>query len=575
MSQEKGELPPYSAVGGSASAAAAAAVAGRSPQVSGAESICAGLHRLHRHCPVEAAFCEPLGPSRRAEQALGPAGCRKTGRRAPGSGPAQGSCRGRPRAQCPLHRRPTSRPLIRNATVWVGEPAEGTSAEDARAGGGYSWATADVLLEYGLIKRVEAAIAAESLSGDYVVWDAKGRQLTAGIVDMHSHAGVDSLPQLDGNEDTNEMSSDTTPYVRSIDSFQPFDHQLQVIKSGGVTTSLILPGFRQQHRRRGLRPQARRGQGRRPLRDQRHRHAGRPGPQLALHEDGLRRERQAGLRQGGRAWARQPDGRVVGVPPRLRAGSRAGAHPGRLVRRPPRPWGAENMGSYLPQELKWESLGAVLRGQVHVNTHCYTVPDLEAFIDHSNEFRFPVRAFHHAHQDLPRARDPEARLGGDPPASAMFADNMYYKAEAYVASECAGKILWENGLTPIYVSDKPRAQRPARGVRSCQGLPLRAAVPRRPGFRHDGAGRAAGAGTAHREDQAGLRRRRGRLGQRPAVRRRDARAGLDRWDCPVRGPGRARQALTRRPWCPTRVLRRRPGNLSSSRMWSSPACPMS
>ncbi|GKT40668.1 uncharacterized protein ColSpa_00849 [Colletotrichum spaethianum] len=32
---------------------------------------------------------------------------------------------------------------------------------------------------------------------------------------------------------------------------------------------------------------------------------------------------------------------------------------------------------------------------------------------------------------------------------------MYYKAESYVGSEYAGKILWENGLTPVYVSDNP------------------------------------------------------------------------------------------------------------------------
>jgi hypothetical protein len=29
--------------------------------------------------------------------------------------------------------------------------------------------------------------------------------------------------------------------------------------------------------------------------------------------------------------------------------------------------GVQNMGSYLPQELKWESLAAALRGQVHVS----------------------------------------------------------------------------------------------------------------------------------------------------------------------------------------------------------------
>lgn len=32
---------------------------------------------------------------------------------------------------------------------------------------------------------------------------------------------------------------------------------------------------------------------------------------------------------------------------------------------------------------------------------------------------------------------------------------MYYKAESYVASEYAGKILWDNGLDTVYVSDNP------------------------------------------------------------------------------------------------------------------------
>jgi len=132
--------------------------------------------------------------------------------------------------------------LIKNATVWVGEPAEGTTAEDARSGKGYSWVASDVFLEHGLIKQVGKHIALDSLPKDTLVYDAAGRPLTSGIIDMHSHAGVDSLPQLKGNDDTNEMSSDITPYVRSIDGIQPTDHQIQVIKSGGVTTSLVLPG---------------------------------------------------------------------------------------------------------------------------------------------------------------------------------------------------------------------------------------------------------------------------------------------------------------------------------------------
>ena len=59
---------------------------------------------------------------------------------------------------------------------------------------------------------------------------------------MHSHAGVYGIPALVRNQDTNELSNDITSYVRSIDGFNPLNEQIQVIKSGGVTTSLILPG---------------------------------------------------------------------------------------------------------------------------------------------------------------------------------------------------------------------------------------------------------------------------------------------------------------------------------------------
>jgi hypothetical protein len=94
--------------------------------------------------------------------------------------------------------------LIRNTTLWTGEPVDGE----------YAWQQGD----------------------------GSGKMLTAGIVDMHSHAGDSPLPATRGGEDTNEMSSDTTPYVRSIDAINPLDPQIQVIKSGGVTTSLVLPG---------------------------------------------------------------------------------------------------------------------------------------------------------------------------------------------------------------------------------------------------------------------------------------------------------------------------------------------
>lgn len=110
--------------------------------------------------------------------------------------------------------------LIRNATVWTGEPKAGTEE--------YSWEPLDVLLRNGLIEQVSSRIADRDLPDEYDLVDANGRQLTAGIIDMHSHTGVDSLPELRGNDDTNELSEDITPFVRSLDGFNPLDPQIQV-----------------------------------------------------------------------------------------------------------------------------------------------------------------------------------------------------------------------------------------------------------------------------------------------------------------------------------------------------------
>jgi hypothetical protein len=287
--------------------------------------------------------------------------------------------------------------LITNATVWVGEPTAGTSPESARKGEGFKWTKADVYLEYGLIKRVESSIALSSVAAETLVFNAHGRPLTAGIIDMHSHAGVDSLPTLWGNEDTNEMASDTTPYVRAIDGLQPNDHQIQVIKSGGVTTSLVLPGS-----------------------------ANNMGGEAYVFKHAVgksdgRNETSAAdmLADPDRNWrfmkmaCGENPKRVYGNPGKTGPTSRLGEswefrkafeQATKLVREQD-DWcnaatasGVHNIKSYLPQELRWESLGALLRGQVHLNTHCYTIPDLEAFVDHTNEFKFKIRAFHHAHQ---------------------------------------------------------------------------------------------------------------------------------------------------------------------------------
>jgi preprotein translocase subunit SecG len=89
----------------------------------------------------------------------------------------------------------TSPLLIRNGYIWTGN-----SYLD-----GY-----DILVDHGLIQKVEQNI--ETLP-EYDIIDAKSRVITPGIVDMHSHIGVESLPMLAATTDGNEGTNPNTPYV--------------------------------------------------------------------------------------------------------------------------------------------------------------------------------------------------------------------------------------------------------------------------------------------------------------------------------------------------------------------------
>ncbi|KAF2119667.1 amidohydrolase [Lophiotrema nucula] len=339
--------------------------------------------------------------------------------------------------------------LIRNATIWTGEPAPGTSAQDARAGKGWEWINADIFIDHGLIKAIGENI--EHLPPDTTIFEARGRQLTSGIVDMHSHAGLGSVGNL--QDDVNELSKDITPFVRSLDGLDPLQPEFDFIKSGGVTTSLILPGSGNNMGGEAFVVKFA---------------VGDSSGRAEISQQDMLAAPDAGLRWMKMACGENPK-RVYGIYGKQGPFSRLGEawefrhaleHARNYVRSQDE-WcaaadaaGAVAMTTYLPQELKWESLGAVLRGQVRVNAHCYTIPDLEAFVRHTNEFKFRLYAFHHAHQTylIPEVLK---RTYGGTPAVALFADNMYYKVEAYTASEKAGKIAYEAGITPTYVSDNP------------------------------------------------------------------------------------------------------------------------
>ena len=62
------------------------------------------------------------------------------------------------------------------------------------------------------------------------------------IVDLHSHLGVDSVPELAGTRDTNSFRGPILPWLRSLDGLNTHDDAYELSIAGGVTSALVLPG---------------------------------------------------------------------------------------------------------------------------------------------------------------------------------------------------------------------------------------------------------------------------------------------------------------------------------------------
>lgn len=82
----------------------------------------------------------------------------------------------------------------------------------------------------------------DKIPKDYTIIDARGKVVTPGLIDVHTHLGVFEEGIGEEGHDFNETSSPTTPEVRAIDGLNPNDKGFDDARKAGVTTVQVMPG---------------------------------------------------------------------------------------------------------------------------------------------------------------------------------------------------------------------------------------------------------------------------------------------------------------------------------------------
>ena len=97
---------------------------------------------------------------------------------------------------------------------------------------GNEYSNFDVLFDDGIIKEIGKDI----VDNNATIIDARGKWLTPGLIDIHSHMGVYPAPGLRSSSDGNESTSPVTAHVWAEHSVWTQDPQYTLALKGGVTS---------------------------------------------------------------------------------------------------------------------------------------------------------------------------------------------------------------------------------------------------------------------------------------------------------------------------------------------------
>jgi imidazolonepropionase-like amidohydrolase len=306
--------------------------------------------------------------------------------------------------------------VVRNVTIYDGE---GGRIENG-----------SILIADGKVAALGATVDAPA--GATLI-DGRGKWVTPGVIDIHSHLGDYPSPSVEANSDGNEVTNPVHPDVWAEHSVWPQDPGFtRALVNGGVTSLHVLPGSANLFGGRGVTLKNVPGRTVQQMKF--------PGAPYSLKMAcGENPKRVYGSRN------QMPGSRMANVALMRATWARAQEYK--------RKWDKyERDGGEMPtRDIGMDTLRGVLAGEILVQNHCYRADEMAIILDMSKEFGYHVSAFHHAAEAYKIAD----LLKQNNVCAAMWADWWGFKMEAYDGIQENMAFVHNAGACAIMHSDDP------------------------------------------------------------------------------------------------------------------------
>jgi len=282
----------------------------------------------------------------------------------------------------------------------------------------------DVLVRGGKIVAVGKALANPGVREV----DAKGRWVTPGVIDVHTHNGTFVVPLTDIDREASDVAEVSSPNGADTwieTAVNPQDMGFDRGLMNGVTTMQILPGSTPIFAGRSVVVKPVRG-----------------ATVWDMKVSGNAQGFKMACGENPKSWGADDDNEG----PTSRQGVIAYMRQAFLDAQA---YGRERAAGKMGRDLKKEALLGIIAGDIRVNLHCYRANDIASVLAVAKEFGFRIGAIHHATE----AYKIPGLLRESGTCAAVWADWWGFKIEAQDAVRAEAPLLERAGVCVMMHSD--------------------------------------------------------------------------------------------------------------------------